>query len=133
MTMENDRIKFVKNDKFADFIGLKLVSAECGHAVVQMEVRPHHLNGLGFVQGGAIFTLADYAFAAASNAKGSATLGIHADISYFRTARGRLLTADAKEVTSTNRLCTYNVDVFDENNELIARLTATGYIKRDKA
>lgn len=128
-----DMIMRVKNDRFADFIGLKLVSAEPGHAVVRMEVGPQHLNGLGFVQGGAIFTLADYAFAAASNAKGSATLGINAGISYFRTPRGRILTAEAKEVSSTNRLCTYSVDVLDEDNELIARLTATGYIKRDQA
>ncbi|NLI38342.1 MAG: PaaI family thioesterase [Clostridiaceae bacterium] len=130
--MDMDMIKFVKNDKFAHFIGLKLVTVEPGYAVVQMEVQPHHLNGVGLVQGGAIFTLADYAFAAASNSKGSATLGISANISFFRTPKGRLLTAKAKEVSSTNRLCSYNVDVLDEDNELIARLTATGYMKKDK-
>ena len=48
--MDMDMIKFVKNDKFAHFIGLKLVTVEPGYAVVQMEVQPHHLNGVGLVQ-----------------------------------------------------------------------------------
>lgn len=130
MTMDTEMIKYVKNDKFAEFIGLELVSAEPGHAVVRMAVGPHHLNGVGFVQGGAIFTLADYAFAAASNAKGTVTLGINANISYFKTPKGKVLTAEAKEVSSTNRLCSYNVDIYDEDNSLIARLTATGYMKK---
>lgn len=130
--MDSDMTRFINNDRFAEFIGVKLVSVEPGHAVAQMEVESHHLNGVGFVQGGAIFTLADYAFAAASNSRGNPTLGINANISYFRTPKGRLLTAEAREVSSTNRLCTYNVDVFDEDGELIARVTAMGYIKKEK-
>jgi len=131
--MDKDMIRFVRNDEFARFIGLQLVTVEPGYAVVRMEVKPHHLNGVGSVQGGAIFTLADYAFAAACNSGGNATLGINANISYFRIQKGRVLTAEAREVSTTNRLCTYSVDVFDEDNVLIARLTATGYIKRDKS
>ncbi|HOQ75444.1 MAG TPA: PaaI family thioesterase [Thermoclostridium sp.] len=131
--MDKDMIRFVRNDEFARFIGLQLVTVEPGYAVVRMEVKPHHLNGVGSVQGGAIFTLADYAFAAACNSGGNATLGINANISYFRIPKGRVLTAEAREVSTTNRLCTYSVDVFDEDNVLIARLTATGYIKRDKS
>jgi len=131
--MDNDMIRFVKNDQFARFIGLELVTVEPGYAVVRMEVKPDHLNGVGSVQGGAIFTLADYAFAAACNSRGNATLGINANISYFRIPRGKVLTAEAREVSTTNRLCTYSVDVFDEDGGLIARLTATGYIKRDKS
>jgi len=131
--MDKDMIRFVKNDQFARFIGLELVTVEPGYAVVRMEVKPDHLNGVGSVQGGAIFTLADYAFAAACNSRGNATLGINANISYFRIPRGKVLTAEAREVSTTNRLCTYSVDVFDEDGGLIARLTATGYIKRDKS
>ncbi|NLW02561.1 MAG: PaaI family thioesterase [Clostridiaceae bacterium] len=131
--MAMDMTRFVKNDQFAQFTGLELITVEPGYAVVRMEVKPYHLNGVGSVQGGAIFTLADYAFAAACNSKGSPTLGINASISYFRIPKGRVLTAEAKEVSSTNRLCSYCVDVFDEDGELIARLAATGYIKKDKS
>ncbi|HEX9062211.1 MAG TPA: PaaI family thioesterase [Clostridia bacterium] len=130
--MNNDLIKLVENDRFATYVGIKLVKVEIGYAVTQMEISDNHLNGANIVQGGAIFTLADYAFAAASNSKGSLTLGVNANISYFKSPKGKLLTAEAREVSSGNKLCSYNVDVFDDNNDLIARFNATGYIKGEK-
>lgn len=133
MNMKNqdkDLIKFVEKDKFAAYVGMKIIQVDTGHAVTQMELNENHLNGVGIVQGGVIFTLADYAFAAASNSKGYSTLGINAGISYFKAPQGRVLTAEAREVSASNRLSTYNVDVFDENKNLVARFTGTGYSKK---
>jgi acyl-CoA thioesterase len=127
--MNTDMLKLVRNDKFAKYIGLKIVKVDIGYGLVQMEIKEDHLNGVNIVQGGAIFTLADYAFAVASNSKGFVTLGINATISYFKSPQGKVLTAEAKELSSGRKLCTYNVDVFDDNNELIARVNAAGYIK----
>jgi acyl-CoA thioesterase len=129
--MDTDMTKFVGNDRFAAYVGIKLIKVGMGYAVAQMEVKENHLNGVNIVQGGAIFTLADYAFAAASNSKGFVTLGITANISYFKSPQGKVLTAEAKEISSSKKLCSYNVDVFDDNNDLIARFNATGYIKND--
>lgn len=128
--MENDLIKLVKGDKFASFIGLELMEVREGYARVQMVVTDNHLNGVGRVQGGAIFTLADYAFAAACNSRGDMTLGFHVDISYILSPKGRVLTAEAREVSTQKRLCVYNVDVLDEDGTLVARANCTGYIKR---
>jgi len=127
--MDTDLIKFVEKDRFAAYVGVKLVKVDPGHAVAKMEITDNHLNGVNLVQGGAIFTLADYAFAAASNSRGLVTLGINASISYFKSPKGRFLTAEATEVSSQKKLCGYNVDVFDENSDLIARFYGTGYIK----
>lgn len=124
-----EAINYINNDRFADYIGIKLIKAEPGYAVTQMEIMDKHMNGVDMVQGGAIFTLADYAFAAASNSKGLITVGINANISFFKSPRGKILTAEATEVSSGKKLCGYNVDVFDENRVLIARVSATGYIK----
>lgn len=128
--MNEDMIKFVGKDRFAAYVGMKIIKVDYGYAVTQMEIKDHHLNGVNIVQGGVIFTLADYAFAAASNSRGFATLGINANISYFKSPQGKVLTAEAKEISSSNKLCSYNVDVFDENNDLIARFNGTGYIKK---
>lgn len=127
--MNTEMVKFVEKDRFAAYVGIKLIKVDSGYAVAQMEITDNHLNGVNLVQGGAIFTLADFAFAAASNSKGFVTLGINANISYFKSPEGKLLTAEATEVSSQKRLCGYNVDVFDENNDLVARFHATGYIK----
>ena len=54
---------FTLLDKFCRFNGMEVISVEKGFARTKMEVRPQHLNGLGTVHSGAIFTLADLAFA----------------------------------------------------------------------
>ena len=53
-----------KNDRFAERADIEPLSVSPGQAG-EDDLHPHHLNGYGTVQGGAIFTLADFAFAAA--------------------------------------------------------------------
>ncbi|AZO96408.1 PaaI family thioesterase [Halocella sp. SP3-1] len=127
--MNKEIDKYVKNDRFAEYTGIKLIKVDKGYALARLEITDKHLNGVNIVQGGAIFTLADYAFAAASNSKGSVTLGINANISYFKPAQGKLLIAEAREISSSRKLCNYKVDIYDESNDLIAGFNATGYIK----
>ncbi|MEG6615954.1 PaaI family thioesterase [Peptococcaceae bacterium 1198_IL3148] len=125
-----DKIKeFFKGDRFADYVGIKLVKVEPGYAVTEMDIAEHHLNGVNIIQGGAIFTLADFAFAAASNAGGQVTVGMTGNISYFKAAQGQKLVAEAKEIFASHKTASYSVDVFDDNKTLIARLTVTGYKK----
>ncbi|MDO9492397.1 PaaI family thioesterase [Acetobacterium sp.] len=128
--MNKEMIKTVENDQFAKLLGLELIKVDIGYAEVRMEIKAEHFNGLGIVQGGAIFTLADFAFAAASNAGGKVTVGINANITYFKPAKGRYLLAKATETSSSRSLCNYNVDIFDEDNAvLVARFNAAGFIK----
>ena len=127
--MDDEKIKIVRNDKFAKFIGIELVEVENGYAQAQMKITPNHLNGLGIVQGGSIFTLADFAFAAAANSEGIITLGINASISYFKPPMGKVLTAKAKKISASRKICNYNIEIFDENETIIASMTAMGYIK----
>jgi acyl-CoA thioesterase len=94
-----------------------------------MEVTENHLNGLNLVQGGAIFTLADFAFAAAANATGNITLSLNASISFFKPPQGKIITAKATIISSSAKLCNYNVDIFDEDKELIATMVSNGFIK----
>ena len=50
---------FFRKDLFAGFVGIELLEAGAGRATARLDLRDHHLNGLGLVHGGAIFTLAD--------------------------------------------------------------------------
>jgi len=128
-----DRIaEFFSKDRFAALCGVKIVKAEPGYALVEMEVEDKHLNAAGLVQGGAIFTMADFAFAVASNAEGQVTLSVNANITYYKSATGKKLTAEALAVAEGNRITGFNVDVRDENQELIARINMVGYRKKEK-
>src|SRR5665647_891907 len=70
--MENLK-RFFKKDNFAANSGIELLEVSPGYAKARMDIGEKHLNALKTVQGGALFTLADLAFAAASNAYGTAT------------------------------------------------------------
>ena len=128
----SDKIKsYFERDRFAAFVGAKLVEVKPGYAKAMLEISDKHLNAADIVQGGVTFTLADLAFAAASNSHGQVSLGVNANISYFRPPKGKILVAEAKEISITNKLANYNIDVFDENREHIARLTGMVYRKKE--
>lgn len=130
--MDNQIIKYFERDRFAAHNGMVLDQVEPGHAVAKMVVTEEHLNAVNMIQGGAIFTLADFAFAAAANACGQVTVGINAGISYFKVAQGNLLMAEAKEISASKRITCYQVNVFDAGNNLIAQVNLTGYRKAQK-
>ena len=127
ITIEN-----VKNDLFAKLLGIEIVEVRIGYALLKLEVEEKHLNGIGMVQGGAIFTLADYAFGVAANADGSTVVGINASISYFNTPKGKTIYAEAMEENSNNKICGYKVLVKDEDGSLVASFSGLGYKKYKK-
>jgi acyl-CoA thioesterase len=116
-------------DAFAKHCGIELVSAAPGHAVTRLTVEPRHLNGIGIVQGGALFTLADFAFAAASNAHGTVAVGINVSITYMKATSSGLLTAEARELSRNPKLATYTVDITDESGALVAVFQGLVYRK----
>ena len=59
--------EFFKGDQFAARNNIELLEVANGNARAKMTLHPYHLNGLGTVHGGAIFTLGDFVFAAACN------------------------------------------------------------------
>ncbi len=130
--LENSIIKFFERDRFAHFVGIELISVKSGYAVTRLELQKQHLNGLDVVQGGAIYTLADFAFAAATNSCGIATVGINSSITYFKAPVGKIITAEAKEISSDKKICGCDVNVFDEDGALIAKFSGTGYRKNLK-
>ena len=58
--------EMLSHDRFAAEAGVELLEVREGCAKARMLVTEKHLNGGGVCQGGALFTLADLAFAAIS-------------------------------------------------------------------
>jgi acyl-CoA thioesterase len=124
-------IEYFQQDQFARLVNAELVSVTPGSARAKMSIQPHHLNAYKTVQGGAIFTLADYAFAAASNAHGTVAVGINVSISYMKAAKGGTLWAEARELTRNARLASYTVDVRDDAGDLVAVFQGMVYRKKE--
>ncbi len=123
---------FTENDHFARHCGIELIEARQGFARARMEIQPHHFNGAGTVHGGAIFTLADVAFAAASNSSGRVALAVSATTSFIHAAYGGTLIAEAKELDSSQRLGHYQVTISNDEGQLIAQFQGTAYRKNQQ-
>jgi acyl-CoA thioesterase len=122
---------FFGGDRFAARNGIELLEVEEGRAVARLIVSGEHLNAAGVVQGGAVFTLADFAFAAASNSRGNVALAIEAHVTFLRAVRAGVLRAEAREESGSRRLSTCTVRVTDEKGELVALFTGTALRKDD--
>lgn len=106
-------------DAFAELAGMEVVDAGPGYAEVIMPVVPAILNGHGKVHGGALFTLADYAAAVASNLHGEATMATNGSISFLRAVAGGQVVAKARTVKSGRRMKYQMVELFDDAGDLV--------------
>ncbi len=119
----------INKDQFARHNGIEIIEAGEGRARARMRLCPDHLNGLGMVHGGAIFSLADYAFAAACNSQGVVSVAVNGSISYIKAASGGELVAEAEEVQQDGKLGSCVVRVLDEEGDVVAMFQGLSYRK----
>ena len=92
MLNDLDAIKHhFENDRFATTNGMRLVELRPGYAKTSMTVEDRHLNSVGTVHGGAIFTLADFAFGAAVKTGGKVAPLINTSVSFLKATRSGTL------------------------------------------
>ena len=120
---------FFRADRFAANAGVELLDVKTGYAKARMLVTIEHLNAGGVCQGGALFTLADLAFAAVANSHDQLTLSINANITFIRSVKEGFVYAEAVEVYNHHRIPFIEVRLTDETGELIGIMTSSGYRK----
>lgn len=115
-------------DPFREHVGVDLVDASPESATARMMLADEHLNLHGTPHGGALYTLADAAFAAASNAGPAAAVALETSMSYLETRDvGETLTATATRVHDSARTALYEVDVTGEDDALLAEFRGRVY------
>ena len=103
-------------DHFAEELGIELVEVKDGYAKVSMKVAKKHTNGLGFTHGGAIFSLADYAFAHACNFGDNVAVAVQVNINFLKpSVEGDTLTAEAVRVNDGKTMGLYQVTVKNQD------------------
>ncbi|MDR1861385.1 MAG: PaaI family thioesterase [Bacteroidales bacterium] len=128
--MDIEKLKdFFKNDLFAADSGIKIVEAGEGYCKTELEITPRHLNAAGVVQGGALFTLADLAFAVASNSRGQLALGVNTNMTFLKSRSKGKVYATATEAAKPGRLGAYDVRITDEQDDTIAVFSGMVYRK----
>ena len=121
--------EFFRQDRFVQAAGIEIKSAEAGACECVAKIREIHLNAGNVVQGGMIFTIADFAFAVAANCRHGNVVSLNNNITYVRPPKGKLLIARAREKAATRKTCLYEVEITDELETPVAFMTTSGYIK----
>ena len=117
-------------DLFATQVtGVEILEASAGHAKCMLRLQPRHMNCLGVPMGGAIFTLADYAYAIASNFDQRPAISTSGQITYLSQAKGDTLFAEANSIRSTNF---FKIEISDNLGNDVAYMTMIGFVLPEK-
>ena len=126
----DDIRRFFQNDRFATENGAVIDTAEDGLARCSMNLDARHQNAAGAVMGGAIFTLADFAFAVAANWNDMPHVSRTSQITFLGTPKGTRLTTTARRVKEGCQTCYYLVEITDELDTQIAHMAIDGFVKQ---
>lgn len=116
-------------DRFATENGMIIDAIAPSWAKCSLTIEDKHRNALGAIMGGVYFTLADFAFAVASNWEKIGVVSLTSNITYLGAAKGSKLIAEAKCVKNGRSTCCYQTEVRDDLDNLAAVVTTTGYRK----
>ena len=78
--------EFFKKDCFADKAGVELIEIKEGYSKARLVITETHLNAGNRTQGGALFTLADLALAAAANSDVTLAFSLSSNITFLRSS-----------------------------------------------
>ena len=115
-----------EEEPIASFLDTKLLELSPGYAKVSMRLRPEYANFNGFIFGGIIMSVADQAFAYASNTVVIPNVASQFNIHFIAGARvDDELVAECRVVKKGRRVCMSEMSVSNQDGKLIARATGT--------
>lgn len=124
--LEEAKNFFIK-DRFAMVTaGIDILEVGPKYAKCILNINEKVFNVAGTVMGGAIFTLADFTFAVASNFKQGHAVSVNSTINFFRPGTGKFLVAESEIVKDGKTIINYNINVHDDQERLVAVVNITG-------
>lgn len=130
--MDTIIVDLFKSDPFANMLGIELIEYEVGYAKTWLKVTEDMLNFQGFTNGSVLFSLADYAFAVASNSHGRVAVGLNVHMSYLVPGKvGDELICVATEIKRTSKIASYEMKIYLPSNKLVATMEGMVYIKKE--
>ena len=125
--------KLFQKDRYVALSGIKIEEVGDDYATVGAAVRPdEHMNGVGTVQGGMLYTAADFAFAVLTNMLHPTTVTQTATVTYIRAAKTDRISATARELACSGHNCVVEVVVKDADGEIVCTGSFNGFISGKK-
>ena len=118
----------LSKDQFSAWLKIEVLELGTGSCSISMEVREEMLNGFGIAHGGITFSLADTALAIACNSHNRLSVALDASISFpVSVNAGDRLTANAHEISLTNKTGVYQILVSNQHRQTVAFFKGTVY------
>ncbi len=125
--LEEARELFAHDVYASELTGVVIDEIGDNYAKCSLILEDKHRNAYGGIMGGAIYTLADLAFAVASNFdKKEATVSLSTSANFMSASKGNVLYAEARLIKDGRRNCFYEVRVTDDLGKDIAEILFTG-------
>ena len=125
--LDEAREIFSKDLYAAKMSGITIEEVGENYAKCAMKITDNHRNAYGGVMGGAIYTLADFAFAVASNFdKPSPTVSLVGQATFLSMTKGSILYAETELIKDGRTNCFINVKIYDDTGRDIALVSFTG-------
>ncbi len=123
----NEVRDFFNKDRFASKNGMYIEEIGHNYARCALVITEDHQNAMGALMGGVPYTLADFAFAVASNWEHAGTVSLNTNITYLSQPKGKILYAEANCEKDGRTTCYYNIKIFDELGTKVADAVTTGF------
>jgi len=118
-----------RNDRFATDMGAVIDEIGDHSAKVSLVIEGKHRNAMGGIMGGVYFTLADFAFAVASNWQNPGVVAVNVDSAFIGVPKTERILAEAVLIKEGRTISTYKVNVTDENGSPVAVMQCIGFRK----
>ncbi|MBI4286535.1 MAG: PaaI family thioesterase [Chloroflexi bacterium] len=113
-----------QQEPIASFLKMRLEELTPGYARVKMPMLPEYLNFNKVIYGGIVMSLADFAFAYASNSLALPSVASQFNIYFLAAAAvGDELTAECNVLKSGRRAAVSEITVTNQEGKLIAKAT----------
>jgi acyl-CoA thioesterase len=114
-------------DSFRELLGIQAVEVRENYAKMSMKVTEAHTNFHGVTHGGAVFSLADCAFAEAVNYGGAVAVAVQVSINFLKpSVEGDTLVAEAVKVSEGRTFGLYTITVRKED-KIVAVFSGLAY------
>lgn len=126
MTLEEAR-KYFYDDRYAMITtGIEIDEVGENYAKCSLNIEERHMAVGNHVMGGAIYTLADFAFAVASNSGDQITFTTTSSITYLSQPKDMKLIAVCQCIRDGRKTCYFETKITDGLGNMVACVVANG-------
>lgn len=124
--LEEAREIFIKDRYATVTTGIEIEDVKDKYARCSLKIDERHKNAIERVMGGAIYTLADFTFAVATNFRQPPTVTVVSQISFLSAAKSDVLYAESRLLKDGRRNCFYEIEIKDSVGTLVAVVSMSG-------